>query len=64
MTSLVGPTEKIVIADHPINNFYFTLAGVPQVDFIVNIIFVLHFLLSQVDLEILMYSRCGFGAPS
>ncbi|KAJ4964558.1 hypothetical protein NE237_016407 [Protea cynaroides] len=30
MSSLVGPTQKMVIADHPINSFYFTLAGVPQ----------------------------------
>ncbi|XP_043709633.1 wax ester synthase/diacylglycerol acyltransferase 4-like [Telopea speciosissima] len=30
MSSLVGPSQKMIIASHPINSFYFTLAGVPQ----------------------------------
>ncbi|KAI3992021.1 hypothetical protein MKX01_014912 [Papaver californicum] len=30
ITSLVGPKEQIAIADHPIGNYYFIVAGIPQ----------------------------------
>ncbi|XP_042483872.1 wax ester synthase/diacylglycerol acyltransferase 4-like [Macadamia integrifolia] len=30
ISSLIGPSQKIVIADHPINSFYYTVAGIPQ----------------------------------
>ncbi|KAF9603820.1 hypothetical protein IFM89_037954 [Coptis chinensis] len=30
ISNLVGPTEKMAVADHPISNIYFTVAGAPQ----------------------------------
>ncbi|KAJ4965513.1 hypothetical protein NE237_017362 [Protea cynaroides] len=30
ISSLIGPSQKMVIADHPINSFYYTVAGIPQ----------------------------------
>ncbi|KAL5714221.1 hypothetical protein ACHQM5_016211 [Ranunculus cassubicifolius] len=30
ISNLVGPMEKLAIADHPISNIYFTVTGAPQ----------------------------------
>ncbi|PIA56366.1 hypothetical protein AQUCO_00700591v1 [Aquilegia coerulea] len=32
VSNLIGPKEKLAIADHPISNIYFTVAGVPMVN--------------------------------
>ncbi|KAL4204872.1 hypothetical protein AMTRI_Chr01g134370 [Amborella trichopoda] len=30
ITNLIGPKEKMMMADHPVKTFYFMLAGAPQ----------------------------------
>lgn len=38
LSNLIGPVEKMALANHPVNGLYFTASGLPQVDtYICNI---------------------------
>lgn len=43
ISNLVGPVEKMALANHPINGFYFTMTGGPEVSIsIINFFFFSH----------------------
>ncbi|XP_043710125.1 wax ester synthase/diacylglycerol acyltransferase 4-like [Telopea speciosissima] len=64
ISSLIGPSQKMVIADHPISSFYYTVAGVPQslIFTIVSYMGVIHFRLAvlarpcQLEMDIYIYT--------